>query len=213
MNEFIDFLKVKLSMSLTGAEYHKILAPKFKGMPFRKTTPNQDAKESSVLVLLQPDYSNSFNIIFTLRSANLVKHSGQICFPGGRIEMNETAEDAAKRETEEEIGISENDYQIIGSLSQLYVPPSNNIINPFVAVLNNNPNYKINHYEVEEVFSVNINNINLGTAIKYYTDKFDEMEVDIPYFDVHKSTKLWGATSMILAEFIFLYEEFLKLDK
>ncbi len=213
MQKFIDFLKNACNNELPGIDSHSILAPKFKGKSFRNMTPSKDAKESAVMLILEPNSeSNDFNIIFTLRSAYLNKHSGQISFPGGRLDMNETPEQAAMRETKEEIGIDESNYKVIAKLSTLYVPPSNNIIYPFVAVLEKKSNYSINPDEVEEIFSVNINNFNLNTAIKFYTDVFDGLEVQIPYFDVHKSTKLWGATSMILAEFLFLYDEFLKLD-
>ena len=210
MQNFVDFLKNKLQNELPGVDSQQIMTPKFKGKPFRNIVAGDDAKRSSVLLILEEQNStNKFDIILTLRSSNLNKHSGQISFPGGRIDEGETEIDAAKRETFEEIGLESNYYEMIGKLSTLFVPPSNNIITPFIALLNSKPIYDANPDEVEEIFSVPIDNLVKNDSIKYYTDVFNGIEVEIPYFDVHPTTKLWGATSMILSELLVIYKEYL----
>jgi 8-oxo-dGTP pyrophosphatase MutT (NUDIX family) len=93
------------------------------------------------------------HIVFTLRSRNLLSHSGQISFPGGLCEVDETPVQTALRETEEEIGISNNTIEIIGQLTPLFVLPSNSYIFPVVGYSNQFLDIKINHNEVEEAFS------------------------------------------------------------
>ena len=110
------------------------MAPRLGKELFRKFKPNGDASESAVLILLT-ETDNNFEILFTLRAKSLVKHSGQISFPGGKIEKKETIFDAALRETFEETGIEPGSIYIAGELSTLYVPPSNSLIHPVVGFI------------------------------------------------------------------------------
>ncbi|MCX7737270.1 MAG: CoA pyrophosphatase [Candidatus Kapabacteria bacterium] len=202
----IDFIKAKLNSELPGREAQIKMAPSINGQLIRGFDAPKNAKQSSVLLLLYPSKDESdLNILFTLRSNNLNSHSGQISFPGGRKEKNETLVETALRETREEIGISTDDIQILGKLSTLYVPPSNAIIYPFVGFLPYPPETKPNQSEVFEVFSV---------SLKYFLENKFEKQVwnynghlmDVPLWNVHNSTPLWGATAMILMEFLTLFE-------
>jgi 8-oxo-dGTP pyrophosphatase MutT (NUDIX family) len=207
MTSFIDFLESRLKLPLPGTNSHLKMTPKVMQKSFRNLTPAENAKHSAVLVPLII-FGNDIQIIFTLRSNKLKSHSGQISFPGGRIEKDESTVDAALRETYEEIGLPPENIKVIGSLSTLYVPPSNNLIHTFVGLINELPEYNVNSDEVEECFTVPLKYFLNPENHQIKQHKLEGYEVVLPYWNVGKPTILWGATSMILRELLDLYEEF-----
>ena len=125
-------------------------------------------------------------------------HPGQIALPGGQIENGETELQTALRETKEEIGISAEKIDILGSLSELYVNISDFLIHPFVGWLKSKPNFTPNKNEVEKIVLF---------PVSMYQHTFDQTEL---YTDNGKliipcvkfeNEIIWGATAMILAEF------------
>lgn len=203
---FIEFLKN--NNKLFGLNSQIKLAPKKNGTPFRVFSPNgKQTRKSSVMILLKPVNIDDFNILFTLRSRGLKSHSGQISFPGGQIEENETPLNAALRETFEEIGIPHEEIEVISHLSELYVPPSNSLIYPFVGVTNFD-DWKINKSEVEEIIEVPFSFLIQTNNIIWQKRQFLGETIEIPCWDLNKSEVLWGATAMILSELIDLYHYF-----
>ncbi|MGA2298325.1 MAG: CoA pyrophosphatase [FCB group bacterium] len=206
--DFIDFLRQRLKEQLPGQTAHLEMAPLIKEKPFRTLQASPDAIVCAVLVLLfQNKIDKKINVLLTLRSKN-INHSGQISFPGGRSENSETAIETALRETEEEIGIHPNLIQILGTLSQLYVPPSNSLITPIVGFISDDIIFNTNSDEVDEVFSVPLDTLLNDDFLKRETWKLDYYEIDVPFWDIHHSTPLWGATAMMLKELLTLYQEF-----
>lgn len=92
----------------------------------------QSSKKGAVLILLN-DGSRGPEVLITLRSESLRSHSGQPSFPGGGLELNESAVDGALRESEEEVGLQRSSVDILGELPQLFIPPSNFHVTPVVA--------------------------------------------------------------------------------
>lgn len=184
------------------------MSPVINGIPFRSFKPSSNAKQSAVLVLIAGNGIDA-NLVLTLRSSNLKNHGNQISFPGGRIENSETKIEAALRETYEEIGLEETGITIVGELSPLYVPPSESIIYPVVGFINEEPaNFIINHDEVEEVFKSPIASFLDDSKKAVETWKFNGTDVDVPLWNIHSTTPLWGATAMILSELIVILEPY-----
>lgn len=204
--DIVPKLELRMQSDLPGFESHLKMAPIFKGTKFRNFNPSANARNSAVLILLMP-LEDSFEILFTLRSEKLNSHSGQISFPGGRQDKGESFVETALRETREEVGIHPDKIKVLGSLSQLFVPPSNSVITPIVGIADKIDNYTLSENEVQEVFTVDYN--------KFVTDDFfakeirnmNGLDVEVPYWNVHSKTKLWGATAIILQEFIDIIEE------
>lgn len=206
LKDFFDHLPNRLKYDLPGISAHKKMAPVIGDKYFRKFKPKTEAKNSAVLALFTY-FDLNVEILFTLRSQN-ISHRGQISFPGGRTENNETPEQTALRETYEETGISEEIIHILGKSSVLYVPPSNSIITPVIGLLKEKPKIIINPDEVQEVFFVPFKNFLTDKYLKMETKNFDGFKVDVPFWDVHHSTPLWGATAMMLIELVELFKEF-----
>ncbi len=209
-NLFINFILEKLSQittnDLKGFDAQKKASPLVNGLPFRRFKPDKNAKHSSVLLILTENESK-FNVLFTLRSADLLNHKGQISFPGGRVEDNETYLETALRETEEEIGVNRENLQILFALSTLYVQPSNSIIHPFAAFLSKKVDFLINPTEVEEVFQIEIDFFRQKDNFHIENWKFGNENVLVPNWKIHPKQVLWGATAMILSEFLDIYED------
>lgn len=77
-----------------------------------------------MLVLLRERDDDDVELLYTLRSARLRAHPGQISFPGGRIDPGETPEEAALREADEEVGVVPASVALMGRLPAFYIPPS-----------------------------------------------------------------------------------------
>lgn len=199
-----DKLKSRLKEKLPGYDAHLRMSPSLRNVPFRKFKPGPNPKKSAVMVLLSEDENKELQVILTLRGSKLENHSRQISFPGGMSEEGETPVDTAKRETFEEIGVKPYDIEIIGQLSQLYVPPSNFLIVPIVGWTHNNHKFKINYDEVEELFFVKVKELIDENSIMYQKRNLKGEEIDVPYWSVHPEVPLWGATAMMLNEFIHI---------
>jgi 8-oxo-dGTP pyrophosphatase MutT (NUDIX family) len=207
---FIDYLSDRIKTELPGISAQVLMAPRVKGIPFRSFKPKTNYKSSAVLIPIIETEPEQYDILFTLRSERLNSHSGQISFPGGKADDGETPEETALRETFEEIGVN-NNINVIGSMSTLYVPPSNSQITPIIALLKGKPDTQIDTNEVEEVFTIGLEYFVNEVNVQYTTRQFDGLDVEIPYWDVHRKNILWGATAMILSELIFIYKEYLNI--
>ena len=208
---FIEFLKVRIKNELPGFNSHLKMAMKMNKRLFRKFIPTPNAKKSSVLILLSGN--DNLQVLLTLRSSQLKHHNNQISFPGGRNENDESAIEAAIRETHEETDIKITPNEIIGSLSDFFVPPSNSLITPIIAYSKELAPFKANPDEVEEIFTVELHKFVENDILKTTMVNVDGFDVEAPYWDVHPNVPLWGATSMIISELIDLYKEWLDTNK
>jgi len=113
--------------------------------------------ESSILVIfINNEKKKESNILITQRKNNLRKHAGQVAFPGGRKELNDkNLLETAIRETEEEISLSKNNYDIIGELPKFYTG-TGYVVTPFIALMKLEVNWERliypNPIEVEKIF-------------------------------------------------------------
>ena len=138
--------------------------------------------------------------LLTQRASYKGTHSAQISFPGGKIEKTDkNLKETALRETFEEVGISEENINVIREITDVYIPPSNFLATPYIAFSKEKPNFIINH-EVDHTFDVllkdllddsNITSINITTSYAKNTD--------VPCFKLNNYI-VWGATAMILNE-------------
>ncbi len=213
LDKYTNFLSKRLKERLPGQTAHLLMSPTSQGKPFREFKPSANAYNSAVLLLITANQDN-LEILLTLRSKTLNSHSGQISFPGGRIEQNESIEEAALRETNEETGIDIQKITIIGHLSTLYVPPSNSIIHPVVGFIQRKDiKTTTNTDEVEEIFFVQLNDLYDKNKKFIEKWKFENNEIFVPHWKIHPTVSLWGATAMILSEFLLISEPYFTENK
>lgn len=168
-----------------------------------------NAREASVLMLIYPDGEQA-STVFIKRAGkdHRDRHKGQISFPGGKREMiDRDLSDTALRETEEEIGVPAHSVQLLSPLTPLYIPVSNFLVHPFVGFRHEKPKFILQTEEVEDVIEIPLNHFRSPTTL-YHTDIPVHNGIilkNVPCYDLN-GTVLWGATAMILSEFLAWWE-------
>ncbi len=161
-----------------------------------------EARVGGVLLLLY--YLNGeLYLVLTRRRPDLAAHPGQISFPGGRNEPPESLPTTALRETEEEIGMPAADVELLGTLTSIYIPPSDFEVHPFVGWVSNGkrPSFVAAPDEVAEIVEVPLATL-LEPGVK--VEEWRELggqQMRVPHFAVD-GHKVWGATAIILNEFV-----------
>lgn len=206
--EYYKKLEKILNGKLPGKTAQYKMAPLKRNMP--ETPTGRDVKYAGVLMLLYPVEEEYYTILIRRTLYNGV-HSGQISFPGGKYESRDgDLINTALRETEEEIGVSPNEIKVIGKLTPLFIPVSNYTVHPVVGALTSKPTLERNNKEVEEIFPVRLEKLTEPNCLIYNEGIYEnERYVKAPYFH-YKQFKIWGATAMILSEFIELHRNIKK---
>jgi 8-oxo-dGTP pyrophosphatase MutT (NUDIX family) len=157
-------------------------------------------RHAAGLLLVLPRHDEA-HVVLTERAHTLDRHRGQISLPGGVIEPGESYEDAAAREAQEEIGLDPADIRTIGRLTPLDIPVSGFRLHPVVAVCEHEPPFQRAHDEVARVLVVPIDELMRGDQIVWRTLTRDGATIDFPAFPI-EDVEIWGATAMVLAEFL-----------
>lgn len=159
-------------------------------------------RQAAVTIVLFPS-PEDISLIFIRRSARSDDHhSGQISFPGGKLEEDDTnLQETALRELKEETGVLTSHENVLGELSPLYIPVSNFNVQPFVIGLSHKPQTARQESEVADIFSFSLTRL-LKSQIEYKTLSARGYRLkDVPYYNLDGRT-LWGATAMITNEFL-----------
>ena len=196
----------QVEMALRLADFdtqraHAQMAPMPRAMKRPLTQPGQP-RVGGVLALLY-DCRDQINVVLTRRRDDLNAHAGQISFPGGRNEPPEPLLTTALRETQEEVGIAPEAVQVLGSLTPIYIPPSDYEVHPFVAWYANGrcPTFSPAPCEVAEILEVPLAHL-LNPATRYHESReIMGHRLNVPFFAVAEH-KVWGATAVMLSELV-----------
>lgn len=197
-------------LELTSTHSHQKMTPKERQLALENINLDKTAyREAAVLMLLYPK-DHQAHLVLMVRSKYPGVHSNQISLPGGKKESFDTdLSQTALRETFEEVGIPSENIQLIRAFSEVYVPPSNFMIHPFLGISTQPLTFTPDVREVQTIIEMplavllddsNIFSQNLNTS-------YAEM-AQVPYFK-YKDYVIWGATAMILSE---LKDMLLKLE-
>jgi len=199
-------LTKRLRAPLPGDAAHARFSPRPKGgIPLTRTPP-ADVRRAAALILLYPSQGHAaYSLPLTLRRADLPDHAGQISLPGGRIDVGETAEAAALRETAEEIGVDPSEVTLLGSLTPLYVFVSRFLVTPFVGIAHTRPAFHPEPREVAELLEVPLEALGNRDNIRWGHRTREGYLIDFPYFELGEH-HVWGATAMMLGEFLSLLD-------
>jgi len=197
---FIDNLKTNLQKPLPGVDAQFEMAHVKREKVLANSYESQNYRPSAVLILLYPNEQQQTSVLLIERMTYDGHHSGQIAFPGGKVEPDDIDLQAtALREFFEETG-SDTTPTVIGKLTPVYIPISKFMVQPFVSYVEQKPNFSASAYEVNELIEWEINHLLNPDIIKETTiEPTPGFKLKTPYFDV-KGKVLWGATAMMLNE-------------
>lgn len=158
------------------------------------------ARRAAVLLALYQNHGQ-WTIPAILRPDTMRSHAGQVSLPGGMVESDETPAQTALREFEEELGSPTDSLHIVGQLSPLYVFVTDFEVTPMVAVCQQPPVFAPNPHEVAAV--VELPFVELANAACRGSHAIERrgLTFTVPHFKI-AGQRIWGATSLILAEFL-----------
>lgn len=160
------------------------------------------ARLGGVMLLLYYK-GNELHTILTRRRENLNSHAGQMSFPGGRRDKGESLLMTALRETEEEVGISAGALEVLGQLTNLYIPPSDYEVHPFVARYKDalQPEFSPNPDEVAEIIEMPLSSFFDPAQRGEEPWNLRGQTILVPFYRAG-NYKVWGATAMMISEFV-----------
>lgn len=158
------------------------------------------ARPAAVTILAYPVDGAPY-LALTRRQEQLRSHGGQISFPGGSIDAGETATAAALRELEEELGVSQADVSIAGELSPLFIFNSNYVVTPVVVLAPHQPTFVLQDSEVAELLQTPLAELTSPSSRGKHLVHRANAVIEAPHLAAG-GHQIWGATCMILAEFL-----------
>ena len=171
--------------------------------PKRITFSADNYRQASILLPLFLN-DGQFWLLLTQRTSTVEYHKGEVSFPGGTVDsVDESWERTAIRETFEEIGVREEDIEILGQLDDMTTLTSQFIIHPFVGMIPYPYSFKINPREVERLIEVPLEFFFNPSQPRPHRIERKGGSLEIPAF-VYGDAVIWGATERILENFIGL---------
>lgn len=159
-------------------------------------------RKAGVLILLYPK-GGRLRVLLTRRTERVNHHRGQISLPGGEQHTGESIEATALREASEELGLDLGAVRVLGRLTPLYIPPSNFCIYPIVASIPGPLEFQPQPEEVAEVLEPPVDHLADAANVRRETWNYGGQDHEVPFYDF-EGHKIWGATAMVLAEFLAL---------
>lgn len=204
MDQFIANLNDSLQQPLPGRSAQYKMAHAVRRSP---PDPPADAFKAGVLALFYPKHDD-WHIVLIERGSDNPKdrHKGQISFPGGRYEESDgDLSVTALREAEEEVGANAAAIQLLGPLTDLYIPVSNFVVHPYVGFLEERPDFVPQVSEVHAILEVPYRKLQDPKTVDRIDLKITEQLTlrKVPYFNIEGKI-VWGATAMMLNELITL---------
>ncbi len=200
----IEHIRQAMARPLPGVAAMLAMVPSDRRANLERFLNPPPCRHAAALLLLYP-HCGQLHMPLTRRTESVETHKGQISLPGGAQEDGESLPEAALREAHEEVGVNPVHIQLMGALSPVYIPPSNFCLHPFVGYVAQRPEFCAFAPEVAEL---------IETPLSVLLDPAARREEEwpasppnssptrrVPFYQVG-AHKVWGATAMILAEFI-----------
>jgi 8-oxo-dGTP pyrophosphatase MutT (NUDIX family) len=197
----VERLEAALAQPLPGPEAHVVMAP----TPRREWPAGFNparVRHAAGLLLLFP-VGRDAHIVLTVRADTLGRHGGQVSLPGGVAEPGETYAQAALREAHEEIALAPEAVRLLGALTPIDIPVSGFRLHPILGATAARPRLIAADGEVARILEVSVAELFDPAHYTSLTISRDGGDISAPAFGI-AGTNIWGATAMVLAEFLVL---------
>jgi len=200
-DQFLKYAPKVLNVELPAMNAHRKMAPPnreelLKNTDFTKVVP----KKAAVMMLFYPK-AHQTHLALILRNSYNGVHSSQIAFPGGKVEVEDfDLEQTAIRETHEEIGVLPSAINVVRAFTEVYIPPSNYMVYPFLGYCQDALDFELQVDEVAGIVELPLIDflddkiIVTNTMMTSYAGS-----IEVPGFQVNEHF-VWGATAMMLSE-------------
>jgi len=161
----------------------------------------KNPRKAGVMALFYPSINKSTNLLLILRKTYKGVHSNQVGLPGGKAEKSDDGLlTTALRETYEEVGVVPKDITVVKKISEIYIPPSNFIVQPFIGLYKNPKPFIKQESEVELILEVPIKDfLDEGLIVSKKLTTSYAVDIEVPAFELNGYI-VWGATAMMLNE-------------
>lgn len=207
-DELTRFLEKRVRLSMPGNTAHQMMKPKMaNGAPLNLKHSTPPRKGGVLILLYEDDGVVRFPLIQRPNYEGI--HSGQMALPGGRYEEEDKNQyQTALRESNEEIGVDQNEVEVIGSLSEFFVAASNYMVLPVIGKITAKPTFIPEPREVDEIVTPSVNHLVDPKRLKEKEITVSSgFKMHCPYYDLEDRT-VWGATAMMLSEMVAILKEF-----
>lgn len=174
------------------------VSSRLKNIKNKHFQPPSDARQSAVLIHLFPDENEQIHFPLILRNTYDGVHSNQVGLPGGKLEAGENHLKAALREFEEEMGYQINESKVLGSISSIYIPPSNFNMLPFISVSEHTPSFTPDPTEVAEIILCPLAELLNAEIVEKEINVRDGIMTVLCF--IIQGKIVWGATAAVLSE-------------
>lgn len=212
--EFDDFSnrisKIE-NLELPGSASHYKMIPLFRARELASLEIHKkNPRKAAVMALFYPDMAYRTNLLLILRNTYKGIHSNQIALPGGKMEKGDVdLLDTALRETYEEVGAVRNKVHVVRSLSEVYIPPSNFEVTPYLGLYGKESPFTPQVAEVAALIEVPLMEFMDDRNIFHQVlNTSYAQNVEVPAFKLSGYT-VWGATAMMLSEIKELFKQVL----
>jgi 8-oxo-dGTP pyrophosphatase MutT (NUDIX family) len=148
-------------------------------------------------------HNGDYRLLFIKRSHRVKKHKGQISFPGGVVdETDPSFEHTALREAREEIGLAEEDVEVLGSIDDVKTLSSNYIVHPFVGFMPYPYPFKLSKREVSRILEIPFSHfLDEEKGDRNGAVMFRGVNYKTPMWEYEEDV-IWGATARIMVNFL-----------
>lgn len=187
---------------MPGESAHHKLAPVFRLQELEQLQkPKIEARHAAVMAVFYPGPGRQVHFVLILRPTYRGVHSNQVAFPGGRVEKEDRdLAHTALRETEEEVGIPQDDVKVIKEMTPIYIAPSNFWVRPYMGILDYTPELVPQEDEVEAIIEVDLDDFLRDSSLtSQRLSTAYSKSIEVPAFLLNGHV-VWGATAMMLNE-------------
>lgn len=199
--EFIKYVPKIKKEKLLAADAHLKMAPLERILSLQEEDySDKNPRKAAVMMLFYPK-NNQTHLVLIVRNSYPGVHSSQIAFPGGKVEIEDISlKHTALRETHEEIGIHPEKIEVIKAFTEIYIPPSNFLVAPFMGISHAELTFSQQIEEVAGIIELPVTDfLNEDNVVMRRMNTSYAADIEVPAFKINDHY-VWGATAMMMSE-------------